>query len=197
MGRMKFLWRKASRPSTPGTLAYAFIIENKLVSRVPPASSEVVEKTHLADGSISNEVPAAEVSVPDGRELWLFDLDGCLVDSFDGTSLRPLARDLLEALLERGHGVDIWSAGGDEYAERVATRVGIRDLIGKFFTKDRGPTGKWTLPLELSEFCVVCVDDQPDGVPSGVEKIAVFPYLGPNPHDQVLRKLLDRVRPAT
>jgi beta-phosphoglucomutase-like phosphatase (HAD superfamily) len=127
------------------------------------------------------------------QEHWLFDLDGCLVDSFDGTSLRPLARELLEALLAEGHGVDIWSAGGSEYAERVAARVGISGLIGSFWTKERGPTGKWTLPQELAGLRVVCVDDQPDGIPPGVERIAVFPYLGPNPHDQVLRKLLDRV----
>jgi hypothetical protein len=131
------------------------------------------------------------------REHWLFDLDGCLVDSFDGTSLRPLARELLEALLRQGHGVDIWSAGGSEYAERVAARVDIGNLIGCFWTKDRGSTGKWTLPQELAGLRVVCVDDQPDGVPPGVEKIAVFPYLGPNPHDQVLRKLLDRALSAS
>lgn len=130
-------------------------------------------------------------------EHWLFDLDGCLVDSFDGTSLRPLAQELLEALVNQGFGVDIWSAGGAEYAERVALRVGICGLIGRFFTKDRGPLGKWVLPSELSGFRVVCVDDQPDGVPPDVEKISVFPYLGPNAHDQVLRKLLDRVLPPT
>jgi phosphoglycolate phosphatase-like HAD superfamily hydrolase len=126
------------------------------------------------------------------HEHWLFDLDGCLVDSFDGTSLRPLARELIETLLQQGHSVDIWSAGGAEYAERVARRVGISHLIGTFWTKDRGSSGKWTLPQDLTGRQIVCVDDQPDGVPLGVEKIAVFPYLGPNPHDQVLRKLLDR-----
>jgi NLI interacting factor-like phosphatase len=166
---------------------------------VPSVSCEAVQNEPLAEESISNAVPAAEVLALDGKEQWrkehwLFDLDGCLVDSFDGTSLRPLARELLEALRARGHGVDIWSAGGHEYAERVATRVGIRDLIGNFWTKDRGVTGKWTLPLALNDFRVVCVDDQPDGVPTEVEKISVFPYLGPNPHDQVLRKLLDRVQ---
>ena len=132
---------------------------------------------------------------PDGpsSEHWLFDLDGCLVDSFDGTSLRPLARELLESLRAAGFGVDIWSAGGADYATRVATRVGIVELIGTFWTKERGPGGKWGLPPELIGKIIVCVDDQPDGVPYGVEKISVFPYLGPNPHDQVLRKVLDRV----
>ncbi len=117
-----------------------------------------------------------------------------MVDSFDGKSLRPLARELLVALRQKGCGIDIWSAGGAEYAERVAQRVGIRDLVGTFWTKDRGANGKWTLPLELAEITVVCVDDQPDGVPSNVESIGVFPYLGANPYDQVLRKLLDRAR---
>jgi hypothetical protein len=158
--------------------AYSFVIEEDRVSNKPKDLGEVSNLPH--------SVPGSHV-----HEHWLFDLDGCLVDSFDGTSLRPLARELIEALLQHGHSVDIWSAGGAEYAERVARRVGISDLIGTFWTKDRGPSGKWTLPPELSGQ-IVCVDDQPDGVPPGVEKIAVFPYLGPNPHDQVLHKLLDR-----
>jgi hypothetical protein len=154
----------------------------------------VIETASSSENSIGSEPQTPSV---EPTEHWLFDLDGCLVDSFDGTSLRPLARELLVALRGRGFGVDIWSAGGAEYAQRVASRVGILALIGSFWTKDRGPSGKWTLPTELAELSVVCVDDQPDGVPIGVEKIPVFPYLGPNPHDQVLRKILDRVLVAS
>ncbi len=128
-----------------------------------------------------------------GPEHWLFDLDGCLVDSFDGSHLRPHARDLLTRLRSNGSRVEIWSAGGDEYAERVAKRVGIHELIDAFWTKERGPNKRWTLPFERASAHVVCIDDQPDGVPDGVEKIAVFPYLGRNDHDNVLSHLVARV----
>jgi hypothetical protein len=178
--------------------AYYFDIESDLASTQPtnakppvlcsPDSGQVLcspDSGQVLNGPDSGQVLGS-------CEYWLFDLDGCLVDSFDGTSLRPLALELIERLLQQGHSVDIWSAGGAEYAERVARRVGISHLIGTFWTKDRGSSGKWTLPDDLAGSKIVCVDDQPDGVPLGVEKIAVFPYLGPNPHDQVLRKLLDR-----
>jgi hypothetical protein len=184
--------------------AYSFFIEAELTSPSDPGQVLTSadpgrvfprpDSEQVVQGPESGQIVQSPESgqVLNERELWLFDLDGCLVDSFDGTNLRPLARELLEALLRQGHGVDIWSAGGAEYAERVATRVAIDHLIGSFWTKERGPSGKWSLPQELAGLRVVCVDDQPDGVPQGVEKIAVFPYLGPNPHDQVFRKLLDR-----
>jgi len=120
---------------------------------------------------------------------WRFDLDGCLVDSFAATELRPHARELLVALRSSGVRVTLWSAGGEEYARRVAARVGIDTLFDGFGAKQRGSDGRWRLdgidPAEL-----VCVDDQPDGLPSGVTVVAVFPYIGPDPHDRVLADLL-------
>ena len=128
-------------------------------------------------------------------EVWCFDLDGCLVDSMAGTHLRPFARELLTELIARDVDVRIWSAGGAEYSERVAARVGIGDLISSYHFKERGADGKWGLPPLPSGAGVVCVDDQPEGVPDHVRTIRVFPYLGPRPHDQALAKVLAQLDP--
>ena len=47
-----------------------------------------------------------------GKDVWAFDVDACLVDSITGTSLRPLARPVLESLRAQGATVVLWSAGG-------------------------------------------------------------------------------------
>ncbi|MET0147192.1 MAG: NIF family HAD-type phosphatase [Ilumatobacteraceae bacterium] len=135
----------------------------------------------------------------DTATTWLFDLDGCLVDSMGGTILRPHARELLEALLGLGITVRIWSAGGDDYANRVAERVGIADLVAGYHTKVRQPSGTWALPDVVgraTERSVVCVDDQPDGVPGHVTTIAVFPFIGARPHDRAFARLLDELTAA-
>lgn len=139
---------------------------------------------------MSDEIPATAPA------HWLFDLDGCLVDSFAGTHLRPWAREVLEALRDADHRVAIWSAGGADYAERVARRVGIDALIEAYWTKERSASGRWQLPPTAPGRPVVCVDDQPDAIPPGVERIAVFPYLGRNDHDRAFVKILDALRPA-
>lgn len=125
--------------------------------------------------------------------LWLFDLDGCLVDSMGASILRPHARVLLEQLRQLGVAVHIWSAGGADYARRVAARVGIADLIVEYHTKDRGDDGRWLLPEPAAGADVVCVDDQPDGVPLQVRTISVFPFIGARPHDRTLAGVLARV----
>jgi beta-phosphoglucomutase-like phosphatase (HAD superfamily) len=116
-------------------------------------------------------------------DLWLFDLDGCLVDSMAATALRPHARKLLEALRSRGTPAHIWSAGGADYAARVAARVGISDVIDGYHDKVRQPDERWALPPIADGAAVVCVDDQPEGVPDGTHVVAVFPYIGHRPHD--------------
>lgn len=137
--------------------------------------------------------PAAssDVESPTRVRLWLFDLDGCLVDSTSGTILRPHARELLEQIIARGAVVHIWSAGGDDYAQRVAERVGIADLVVEFHTKVRGDSGTWHLPAPAMSADLVCVDDQPEGVPSHVRTISVFPFIGARPHDRTLARLIE------
>ena len=78
--------------------------------------------------------------------VWAFDVDACLVDSITGTSLRPLARPVLESLRAQGATVVLWSAGGGEYAQRRAVAVGIDDLVHACYDKDgRGADGRWAL----------------------------------------------------
>ena len=108
------------------------------------------------------------------------------------THLRPFARDVLIALVARGAEVRIWSAGGAEYSERIASNVGIVEWVTSFHNKDRGADGRWCLPTPTGEESqVVCVDDQPDGVPAHVRTVGVFPYLGDRPHDRAFERLLE------
>jgi long-chain acyl-CoA synthetase len=127
--------------------------------------------------------------------VWAFDVDGCLVDSITGTSLRPLARPVLEHLQARGTTVVLWSAGGGEYARRHAVRHGIGDLVSACYDKDaRDESGRYVVThLDHEHQPDVCVDDQPDELPLHVDRIAVTPYLAPDPHDQGFAALLQRV----
>lgn len=129
------------------------------------------------------------------RAVWAFDLDGCLVGAVLATSLRPLARELLERLREDGTTVVIWSAGGGAYAHRIAETVGIAELVDGYYAKARGSDGKWALEVFPPEHRpAVCVDDEPASVPSTVQTIAVSPYLGSHPHDRGLEPCFDELR---
>ena len=130
-------------------------------------------------------------------EVWAFDVDACLVDAITGTSLRPLARPVLESLRARGSTVVLWSAGGGDYAKRRAVALGIDDLVHAFYDKDgRGADGRWTTThLALEHRPDVCVDDRPEEVPADVDSIGVAPYLAHDPHDVGLAFLLERVDP--
>jgi hypothetical protein len=136
-----------------------------------------------------------EVSAPDVRsaEVWLFDLDGCLVDSFAATDLRPMAHDALGAVRAAGARVVLWSAGGVDYALRVAERLGIHVHFDDVLAKQRGTDGRWLLDASLASAAVTCVDDQPDGLPEGVRAVGLFPYVGPNANDRALQEVIDLV----
>jgi long-chain acyl-CoA synthetase len=127
--------------------------------------------------------------------VWAFDVDGCLVDSVTGTSLRPLARSVLEHLRAQGSTVVLWSAGGGEYARRRAESLGIEDLVHAYYDKDeRLADGRWsTAHLAVEHRPHVCVDDRPEELPTDVDRVAVVEYLAPNPHDLGLAALLERV----
>jgi hypothetical protein len=126
--------------------------------------------------------------IADDREIWFFDVDACLVDSLTGTSLRPLARPILESLRDRGALVVWWSAGGEAHARRLAQALGVDGLVGEFHAKEhRGPDGRWSFPPGLRP--QVCVDDRPEDAPACALNVAVSPYLAPDPHDRGLRPL--------
>lgn len=126
---------------------------------------------------------------------WAFDVDGCLIDSVTGASLRPLAREVLEALHAQGVTLVLWSAGGGEYARRRAEEHGIDDLVHAYYDKDaRSDDGRYvTHHLAAEHQPSVCVDDQPEEMPVHVDVVGVVSYLAPDPHDRGLAPLLERV----
>jgi phosphoglycolate phosphatase-like HAD superfamily hydrolase len=121
--------------------------------------------------------------------VWAFDVDGCLLDSHTGTSLRPGAAELLAHLNAQGVATVLWSAGGADYARHRATSVGVEQLFGAFLGKDeRGPDGRYLIAhLADPAAEIVFVDDRPEDLPLGAEVVAVSPYLAPSRHDRGLR----------
>ena len=122
------------------------------------------------------------------REIWLFDIDGTLVDSFDAEHLRPLVIELLAAVRARGASIFAWSAGGAAHAQRVVDRHGLSATVDGCHDKVVGADGRWDVQHIPggSAISITCVDDQPDRLPRDARSIGVFPYLRPDPHDRGL-----------
>ena len=129
------------------------------------------------------------------KEIWVFDVDGCLVDSLTGSSLRPGALELLDDLGRVGHRLVLWSAGGAAYARARADAHGIADRFHAFHMKEgRDRDGRYVITqLVTPGERVVFVDDRPEDLPIDAEVIAVSPYLGDNPHDRGLAAARARV----
>ena len=126
--------------------------------------------------------------------VWAFDLDGCLVGAVIATNLRPLARELLERLHASGVCVVIWSAGGGAYARTIAETVGIADLVEGYYSKVRGPDGKWLVTgFPPHHRPSLFVDDEPASIPQDVRALAVSPYLGTSRHDRGLECCFDEI----
>lgn len=130
---------------------------------------------------------------------WVFDVDGCLVDSLTGTSLRPGATELIEALRSQGRRIVLWSAGGIDHARRRAAHCGITHLVHDFAEKDeRDEHGRYrTDTLDVAGAAAVFVDDRPEDMPVGADVRAVSPYLAPNPHDRVLLLMIAALEDRT
>jgi long-chain acyl-CoA synthetase len=124
--------------------------------------------------------------------VWAFDVDGCLVDSLTGTSLRPGALETLGLLRADGATVLLWSAGGREHAAGRAAELGFAHLIDAVYAKEiRGSDGRWsTANLPPDHQPDVFVDDWPDEAPATARLVCVSPYIAPNPHDRGLSPLL-------
>lgn len=118
----------------------------------------------------------------------MFDVDGCLIDSLTGTSLRPGTEQLLTHLRKSGRSALLWSAGGAEYAERRAGEQAISHLFASFHGKvDRDGDGRY-IPTFLDDVQgAVFVDDRPEDIPRCAQVIAVSPYLARSVHDKGLR----------
>ncbi len=125
---------------------------------------------------------------------WVFDVDGCLVDSLTGTTLRPGGLKLLSELRNDGLTVVLWSAGGASYAHSRAVEQGIDNLAASFHSKDkRDAVGRYQIDhLFARNTSVVFVDDRPEDLPVGVDIIAVSPYLSADPYDRGLSPVAER-----
>lgn len=129
--------------------------------------------------------------------VWAFDVDGCLIDSLSGSSLRPGAAEILACLRADGHHIVLWSAGGAEYAFERAQLHGIATLVDEFHAKEeRDQHGRY-LASRFAEVIgdVVFVDDRPEDMPVGATVVAVSPYLSHNPHDRALERVMQTRRP--
>jgi long-chain acyl-CoA synthetase len=128
---------------------------------------------------------------------WVFDLDGTLVDSHTGTSLRPGAIELLDRLRTDGCRVLLWSAGGAEYARRRAVQHDIVTRFDGFFDKlERDAEGRYIPTFLADPARATFVDDRPDDMPSVATVVAVSPYLAPDPHDAGLARALAARQPV-
>jgi phosphoglycolate phosphatase-like HAD superfamily hydrolase len=120
--------------------------------------------------------------------VWAFDVDGTVIDSLTGTSVRPGTVELLTHLRRQRCTTVLWSAAGADYAEQRADELGMRPLFDAFLGKDeRSADGRYRADhLAPDPGMVVFVDDRPEDVPAGAEVVRVSPYLAPNPHDHGL-----------
>ncbi|MDT7549256.1 MAG: hypothetical protein QOE84_1650 [Actinomycetota bacterium] len=130
-------------------------------------------------------------------QVWAFDVDGCLVDSLSGTSLRPHARELLTALHQRGDTLVLWSAGGQEHGERIVSQHGLGHLFDGIYDKrGRDDSGRLhTTHLRHHHIPHVAVDDRPEEGPSTARVVGVSPYMSGDPADRGLVPLLLEVCP--
>ncbi|MET0715016.1 MAG: NIF family HAD-type phosphatase, partial [Mycetocola sp.] len=121
--------------------------------------------------------------------VWAFDVDGTLIGSIRSDRTRPGARELLEELDRRGVVVVLWSAGGDEYAQRVAVRHGLDDIVAGFYGKDeRGPDGRYLIDHFADDHRpLVFVDDVPGDLPRDACIVGVPQFFGSNTADASLR----------
>ena len=66
-----------------------------------------------------------------------FDVDHTLVyPSQHLNALRPGAHAVMEKIREAGHGVYVWSAGGQDYVQKVVAMHGLGHLVDGCFDKD-------------------------------------------------------------
>jgi long-chain acyl-CoA synthetase len=128
-----------------------------------------------------------------GADAWVFDVDGCLIDSLTGTSLRPGAMNLL-AHLGRRNRVLLWSAGGGSYARERAERFAVDEHVSAYFSKDeRDSDGNYRIGhLSLDAAYAVFIDDRPEDLAADLDVVAVSPYIAPDPHDRGLASVARR-----
>ncbi len=125
--------------------------------------------------------------------VWAFDVDGTLIGSIRGGSLRPGTAELLLALAARSVICVLWSAGGAEYARRRATQHQIDRHFVAFYGKgERDLRDRYSSDhFDAAHQPTVFIDDSPIDLPLGARIFTVTQFLGNNPADRVLFGLLD------
>jgi hypothetical protein len=121
--------------------------------------------------------------------VWAFDVDGTLIGSVRSDVVRPGAVDVLEELVRRGVTCVLWSAGGAEYARRVAIAHGFDHTIDAYYPKHaRDRAKRYTLDhFAPAHRPHVFVDDAPCDVPTDAIVVSVTQFLGGNAADMALR----------
>jgi long-chain acyl-CoA synthetase len=112
-----------------------------------------------------------------------------------GSSLRPLAREVLTRLYREGVTLVLWSAGGREHAADIAARHTFAHLLAGIYDK-RGKDDEGCLltgHLPPAHRPDVVVDDRPEDAPAGTRVVAVAPYMTPDAGDRGLVDLLAEV----
>lgn len=128
-------------------------------------------------------------------QVWAFDIDGTIIGAIRSDVLRPNVRTVFEAIIANGSLVVLWSAGGAEYAERMAVRHTVDDLVHAYFAKpDRSGAPYYSvdhIPNDLRPH--VFVDDSPSDLPPHWDVIAVDQFMGSNQRDSGLDVVLARL----
>jgi long-chain acyl-CoA synthetase len=136
----------------------------------------------------------AQAAGPDLNRVWAFDVDGTIIDSLSGTSLRPGVQQLLVDLRATGCRILLWSAGGAAYARQRAEQHGIADLIDGCFDKDgRDAAGRYVAGFVAAGDEVTFVDDRPEDLPVDASVEVVSPYITGDRFDGAVARLRDRV----
>jgi long-chain acyl-CoA synthetase len=130
-------------------------------------------------------------------QIWVFDVDATLVDGMSATSLRPGATELLALLQAKQRRIVVWSAGGEEYARRRLSAVGVIGYVdavhGKGDRTEEQCYDPCRVVLESELGVAVFVDDQPSDLSARSQVLPVRPYLAANPHDTELILLRARL----
>ena len=151
----------------------------------------------MAEADTRGTGPGTSATPPE-EEHWFLDLDGCLVDSLTGTSVRPGARELLEHLAGSGRHVLLWSAVGADHARERAEQFGVDGHVRKYFSKHgRDGLGCYRTEHLPGGDQRVFVDDRPEDLRSSHEVVAVSPYLSEDPHDRGLDVVARRAGRST
>jgi phosphoserine phosphatase len=128
--------------------------------------------------------------------VWAFDVDGTLIGSVRSDVTRPGAGALLDELCRRSVTCVLWSAGGEEYARRMARSHGLDQAIAAYYAKrDRDALSRYVVDHFADHHRPdVFVDDAPRDVPGDATVVPVPQFIGGNAADRVLWGLLAELR---